>query len=159
MIIIRTLAPHSATITLSLPEYYEFFSPKIILDLCMHSPSKKREIGLLVQACRWVGLQPYWPGGCRMCRVPQARSSSRPMPMPAAELLLGLPSHAANVILTSQQLQPSGPRLPPQRATDPPREGVSQDDKWRPFLRLVKKALQREQLSLFRLQKFVNAFT
>ena len=91
----------------------------------MHSPSKKREIGLLVQACRWVGLQPYWPVGCRMCRVPQARSSSRPMPMPAAELLLGLPSHAANVILTSQQLQPSGPRLPPQRATDPQEKGFS----------------------------------
>ena len=46
--------------------------------------------------------------------------------MPAAEpllLLLGLPIHAANVILTSQQLQASGPRLPPQRATDPREKG------------------------------------
>ena len=46
--------------------------------------------------------------------------------MPAAELLLlllGLPIHAANVILTSQQLQASGPRLPPERATDPREKG------------------------------------
>ena len=46
--------------------------------------------------------------------------------MPAAELLLlllGLPIHAANVILTSQQLQASGPRLHPQRATDPQEKG------------------------------------
>ena len=73
--------------------------------------------------------------------------------MPAAEpllLLLGLPIHAANVILTSQQLQPSGPRLPRKEPLTPERR-VSQDDEWRPFLHLVKKAIQREQLSLFKL--------